>query len=367
MTQPKRLLFLSTPVGSLGSGLGGGVELTLSNLAKELQRRGYFITVVAPSNSVLKDIPIVAVAGELHTPAQNQARDASVLPPINSVLSNMLEFAQQVQHQFDLIINFAYDWLPFYLTPRFTCPVAHLVSMGSISDEMDSIITKIGQTYPGTVGVHTHCQAETFPEPDLFYCLGNAIDLELYHFNPAPSPDFIWIGRIAPEKGLEDALAASQAAGVSLKFFGQLVDHAYWRKICHSFPETVNGYGGFLPTPSLQVELGKSQALLMTPKWEEAFGNVVIEAFACGVPVITYNRGGPAKIVRHGQTGWVVESDNIPALAQAIGQVHKLDRALCRQVAEQNYSLTALGDCWEIWIEKILSSWLTTNRLLPNV
>jgi UDP-glucose:tetrahydrobiopterin glucosyltransferase len=67
---------------------------------------------------------------------------------------------------------------------------------------------------------------------------------------------------------------------------------------------------GFLSTDKLQIELGKCRGLLNTPKWNEAYGNVVVEALACGVPVIAYKRGGPSEIVQHGQTGYLADPDD---------------------------------------------------------
>ncbi len=309
MVEKKRLLFISTPVGALGSGVGGGVELTLANFAAELHRRAYDITVVAPAGSRLKNCTVVPTEGRLQVPAQSQSRQGAIEIPFNCVLPKMLEFAQTNQDQFDLILNFAYDWLPFYLTPTFRCPIAHLVSMSSLHDEMDRIITQVGRQHPGTVGVHTYSQAKTFPDRRIFTCLGNGIDLDRYQVAKTHDQDLAWVGRITPEKGLEDALAAAQVAGVKLRIFGQRVDSDYWHRLCVAFPEAIAAYRGFLPTEKLQQELGRCRALLMTPKWDEAFGNVVVEALACGVPVITYDRGGSAEIVKHGQTGWVVKPE----------------------------------------------------------
>lgn len=81
-------------------------------------------------------------------------------------------------------------------------------------------------------------------------------------------------------------------------------DEAYWQQICRDFPDAPIEYVGFLNTEELQQELGKCRALLMTPRWLEAFGNVAIEALACGVPVIAYARGGPAEIIKDGKTGF---------------------------------------------------------------
>jgi UDP-glucose:tetrahydrobiopterin glucosyltransferase len=88
----------------------------------------------------------------------------------------------------------------------------------------------------------------------------------------------------------------------------------------------------------------------------EAFGNVAIEALACGVPVIAYRRGGPAEIVRDGETGFLVEPDRVTGLVEAIERLDKIDRYTCRQQAEEEYSLSAMGDRVEAWFDEIWRS-----------
>lgn len=353
---PLNLLFLSTSVGPLGSGLGGGVELTLHNMAKALTERGHHITIAAPVGSVCADFPVVEIPGFLQLTAQSEGRDAWIALPDDSVLANLWEYARQVQAQYDLLVNFAYDWLPFYLTPFFQRPIAHLVSMGSLTDAMDRVIGQVAERFPGTVGMHGRGQAETFVFADHCRLLGNGFDLSLYEFCPQPDRFLAWVGRIAPEKGLEDAVAAAQKVGLPLKIWGLMQETAYWHDICDQYPDAPVSYEGFLSTAELQQELGKSLALLMTPRWVEAFGNVAIEALACGVPVISYRRGGPAEIVQDGKTGWLVEPDSVPGLVDAIGRLDQLDRRACRQQAETEYSLPAMADRLEQWFADILAT-----------
>lgn len=351
-----KLLLLSTSVGALGSGLGGGVELTLYNIAHEMLRRGHTLKVVATQGSVLGDVPVVEISGELQTTAQTQGRSTPIIMPRNSVLANMWEYAHQVQAEYDLIFNIAYDWLPFYLTPFFNRSIAHFVSMGSLSEAMDQIIEQVAVQFPGTVGLYTPSQAATFPSPEKYRSLGSGLDLSLYQFCEHPSPYLGWVGRIAPEKGLEDAVAAAQITGMPLKILGKMQDESYWQQICQDFPTAPIEYAGFFPTAELQRQLRECQALLMTPRWVEAFGNVVIEALACGVPVISYRRGGPAEIIEDGKTGFLVEPDSVDALVKAIRQLDQINRLSCRQQADSEYSLQALGDRMETWFRNILSA-----------
>jgi UDP-glucose:tetrahydrobiopterin glucosyltransferase len=351
-----KLLLLSTSVGPLSSGLGGGVELTLYNLAQELWQRGHEFKIVAPETSKLGIFPVIEIAGELQTTAQTQADTAPIIMPGNSVLANMWDYARQVQTEYDLIFNIAYDWLPFYLTPFFNRPIAHFISMGSMTQAMDEIMGKVAVEFPGTIAVYTQTQANTFPFSDRCRCVGSGIDLSLYQFGAEPEPCLAWLGRIAPEKALEDAVAAAQITGMKLKIMGKIQDESYWQQILADYPNAPIEYLGFLSTTQMQQELRQCRALLMTPRWIEAFGNVAIEALACGVPVISYRRGGPAEIVEDGKTGFLVEPDSVTGLVEAIKRLDEIDRSSCRTQAETEYSLKAWGDRMERWFGDLLAA-----------
>ena len=355
MAAQRRLLFVSTPVGPLGSGLGGGVELTLLNVCRQLRRQGHAVDVLAPIESNLPGLSIRSVAGALQPTAHTQSRDASVTLPLDGVLANMWSEAHNIQVNYDLIVNFAYDWLPFYLTSFFKAPIAHFVSMGSLTDAMDLVISRVAKQFPGTIGVYTKAQANTFSFAMACQVLGSAVDLSCYQFCDRPDDHLAWLGRISPEKGLEDAVAAAEMANKPLKVLGKLENQNYWQSIQNRYPKAPVEYLGFLATQDLQGVLRRCRALLMTPRWVEAFGNVAIEALACGVPVIAYARGGPTEIIRSEETGWLVEPDSISGLVRAIQRIDQLSRRACRRQAEQEYSLEALGGRFEAWFEHILS------------
>ncbi|MEL6249431.1 MAG: glycosyltransferase family 4 protein [Cyanobacteria bacterium J06627_15] len=351
-----KLLFLSTPVGPLGSGLGGGVELTLVNLSQALIARGHQVAIAAPEGSRLphNQAEIIPIAGAWQPTAHTQTRNTPIALPANSVLANLWDHARRDQHQYDLLVNFAYDWLPFYLTPFFHQPVAHFVTMGSLNQAMDAAITTVAEQFPGRLGAYTQSQVATFPETNGWQVLGSAVDLTQYHFCGQPDDSLVWLGRISPEKGLEDAVAAAQASGCPLKILGKLEDPDYWQRIQAQYPDAPIEYLGFVGTQQLQAIVRRCRALIMTPRWVEAFGNVAIEALACGVPVIAYRRGGPAEIIQPGKTGWLVAPDSIEALTAAIAQIDQLDRQVCRQWAETHYSLPALGQRFEAWFRRII-------------
>lgn len=367
-----RLLILSTPVGPLSSGQGGGVELTVANLARVMRQRGHRVAIAAPAGSVLPGQPaartdldrpteIIQISGSCQPTAQTQDRSAPVI--VGSALANAWAYARQAQADYDLLINFAYDWLPFYLTPFLATPVAHFVSMGSLSDHLDTAIFQLSAQFPGTLGAYTRSQADTFVPPSgtapvRWQILGCAIDIAQYDYCDRPGDSLAWVGRISPEKGLTAAIAAAVAANRPLKIFGQLEALDYWQTIQQNLSETAAAlitYCDFLSTPQLQQALGRAQALLVTPQWVEAFGIGAIEALACGVPVIAYRRGGPAEIVCHGKTGWLVEPGDQAGMVEAIAKIEQIDRYDCRQQAESMYSLSAWGDRCERWFDQIVS------------
>jgi UDP-glucose:tetrahydrobiopterin glucosyltransferase len=228
--------------------------------------------------------------------------------------------------------------------------------MGSLSDAMDLVTGMVAKHYPHTIGVYTRTQAETFPFSDRCFALGSGLDLSLYEFEPQPGPALCWLGRIAPEKALEDAVAAVAQTSTPLKILGQIQDPDYWQQIQQDFPDAPIEYLGFMSTAQMQAVLRQCRALLVTSRWVEAFGNVLIEALACGVPVIAYARGGPTEIIRDGETGWLVEPDSISGLISAIQKIDHLDRQVCRRQAEMEFSIGALGDRCEQWFQAILTA-----------
>jgi UDP-glucose:tetrahydrobiopterin glucosyltransferase len=302
----------------------------------------------------MSGLAIAQMPGDLQISAQTQGRDVPITMPAHTVLAEIWDYARQVQGDYDLLVNFAYDWLPFYLTPFFQVPIAHLVSVGSLSDAMDRAIARVAKQFPKTVGVHSQAQANTYPFADQCRVLANGFDLSLYEFCDEPAHCLGWVGRISPEKGIEDAIAAVQQAGIPLKVWGAMPAPSYWQHVLDQYPQVPIQYQGFLSTCELQAGLRTCRGLLMTPKWVEAFGNVAIEALACGVPVIAYNRGGPGEIVESGKTGWLVEPDDIAGLVDAIARLDEIDRHACRRAAEHTYSMLAMGDRVEAWFHDIL-------------
>jgi UDP-glucose:tetrahydrobiopterin glucosyltransferase len=352
------VVFLSTSVGPLGSGIGGGVELTMRTLADGLAARGHSVTVVAPRGSGLGAHRVVEVDGALHVPSQTLDRAAPPVVPADSVLVNMWRsvcgIAAGSHDRPGVVLNFAYDALPFDAAGDCALPVVHLVSMGSLSDEMDRAVGAALRARRGCVAMHSRAQADTFADltPAAVEVVMSGVDTSAYDFVEHGTDDLAFVGRISAEKGIDDVFAVAQASGRRVHAFGLMQDESAWRAAAARHPSARVEHAGFLPTRELQARLGQCAALLMVHRWVEAFGNVAIEAFACGVPVIAYDRGGPAEIVRDGVTGFVVPADDTAAVVAAIARLPAIDRARCRAEAEARFSQPVFAGRVEEWLRK---------------
>ena len=108
----------------------------------------------------------------------------------------------------------------------------------------------------------------------------------------------------------------------------------------------------FLERKNLSAFLGGAKALLFPINWEEPFGLVMIEAMACGTPVIAFNRGSVSEVVKHGKTGFVVENEK--ELIEAIKNIDQIKREDCRAHVEENFTIQTMVDGYEEAYRKIL-------------
>ncbi|HSL72871.1 MAG TPA: glycosyltransferase [Ilumatobacteraceae bacterium] len=349
------------------------MELTIRSLTAGLGQLGHAVEVIAPAGSVLPGVVVHQVEGTHQVSSQLMGRDAPIELPARSVLAAMWDRVADLHTDADVVVNLAYDWLPFYLTRWLPTPITHIVSMGSLTDVMDTAIHDVARRHPDRLAAHSHAQAHTYDRTAgdggtvdaaaatsvPFRILGGGISVEQYAVRPAAgqNPAHLGaVGRISPEKGLEDVAALSAQTGWPVKVWGLMQDPDYWRRVLAEHPGARLEYCGFLSSGELQQAIGNCTALVMTPKWIEAFGLVAVEAMATGVPVVAYDRGGPAEIVVDGETGFVVPADDLDALADAVGRIGTIDRLRCRRRVEAEYSTEAFARRAEGWLLDVVGA-----------
>jgi glycosyltransferase involved in cell wall biosynthesis len=182
-------------------------------------------------------------------------------------------------------------------------------------------------------------------------------------------------GRVAPEKGFEDAIAATDATGKTLVIAGKvdqniLGENSYFReKIEPRMYDTLLVMKQFLSRQELAQLYGASQAFLYPTKWEEPFAQVMLEAMACGTPVIGYNRGCVPEVVVDGVTGfivdpdgsdrpgkgsWIVKKTGVEGLIEAMGLLKVIKRDNCRKHIEDHFTTVKMVESYENFYKKIL-------------
>ena len=179
-----KIILVSTPIGYLGSGKGGGVELTIVSLIKGLISLGHKITLIAPKGSKVpfesESLKIRLIDGIDQPSWQHQKYTDPVLIPSNSVLPKFWEDVIDIADGSDAVINFSYDWLPLWLTKTQLINTFHLISMGSESLIMREIISEISQLFPFQLAFHTKRQSQDYSLKTDPIIVGNGFDIENY-------------------------------------------------------------------------------------------------------------------------------------------------------------------------------------------
>ena len=181
--------------------------------------------------------------------------------------------------------------------------------------------------------------------PGLRYAatIHHGIPIEDFPFDPAGSDDLLFFGRMHPDKGAGEAIRAARAAGRRLVMAGIVQDQGYYEREVAPYIDGervihLGAVGGEQRTRAL----GSARALLHLIDFEEPFGLSVIEAMACGTPVIAYSKGSMPELIEDGVTGFLV--DDLAGAIAAIERIDTIDRRACRAAAADRFSIDRMAD-----------------------
>jgi glycosyltransferase involved in cell wall biosynthesis len=263
--------------------------------------------------------------------------DGSVRDP-NALHIVMLERVRQKcdDEQFDLL-HFHLDYYPFSLFSRQPTPFLTTLHGRLDLPEHQPVFTTFS-----SVPVISISDAQRRPVPQANWVRTVHHGLPEKLLTPQPlRPEYLAVlGRIAPEKGVDRAIRIASRCGIPLKIAAKVdrADQDYYDEVIRPLiaDNSLVEYIGEITDREKSDFLSGAIALLVPIDWPEPFGLVMIEAMACGTPVIAYNRGSVAEIVDHGLTGFVV--DNEASAVAAVGRVSSLSRTAVRQQFETRFT-----------------------------
>jgi glycosyltransferase involved in cell wall biosynthesis len=306
----------------------GPWELVTSLLTEALVARGVDVTLFATADSL--------TAGKL---AGVCPRPYSEDPTIDAKVWELLHVSHVFERagEFDLIHNQA-DFVPLAFSRLVDTPL--VTTIHGFSSER---IVPVFKRYEDRVSYVAISEADRHADLRYAATIHHGIALEEFPFDPVGSDDLLFFGRIHPDKGAAEAIEAARRADRRLVMAGIVQDRDYHeRHVAPAVDGTRVVYDGPVGGAARTRMLGAARALLHLIDFDEPFGLSVIEAMACGTPVIARNRGSMRELVDHGVTGFLV--DSLDEVAEAIGRIGEIDRAACRASVAARFTVDHMAD-----------------------
>jgi glycosyltransferase involved in cell wall biosynthesis len=314
--------------------LYGGTERVVSWLTEELVRLGHEVTLFASgeSETSAKLIPVCPKA---------LWRDDNCRETLPHHVRQM-ELVFEDVSRFD-VIHVHSDYLHFPLLRRQPCPsvttlhgALHPPDLGPLFREYQDVpLISISDN-----------QRRPIPWANWQATIHHGLPRDLHTFQERPGDYLAFLGRMSPEKRVDRAIEIARRSGLRLKIAAKIYDEerGYFQKAIEpllqqssSFVEYIGEVGG----REKDEFLGKARALLFPIDWAEPFGLVMIEALACGTPVIAWRNGSVPEVIEDGVTGFVV--DTIEDAVDAVQRLPWLDRAACRRAFETRFDATRMA------------------------
>ena len=313
--------------------LYGGTERVVAYLTEELVAMGHDVTLFASGDSV--------TSANLVSPWPRALRLDPSVRDVNAPHALMMEMLVQQADEFD-VMHCHLDYHPFSVLSRQATPFVTTLHGRLDLPELRPVY-KMFRDVP----VVSISDSQRLPLPEAGWIETVLHGLPENLLTPrAVAPEYLaFLGRIAPEKCPDRAIRIARACGIPLKLAAKVdrVDAEYHEHVV----QPLLGTGaaeliGEINDGQKSDFLSGAIALLMPIDWEEPFGLVMIEAMACGTPVIAFNRGSVSEIIEDGVTGFIVD-DEASAIA-AVGQLHTLDRNCIRRQFEARFTARRMAD-----------------------
>ncbi len=324
----------------------GGTERVVFDLTEALVAAGHDVTLIAPSDSrtsarLLSGYPSLV---------ELQRRHGVVAPGVPAMLEAVqLDLLRQHLHAFD-IVHCHGEFAHAALLGGDAVP--HLTTVHWRLDELDRrLFFRWFDRLP--VAAISAAQAASLPGGNLAGIVHHGIPADRYKPGPGGGP-LAFIGRMTDQKRPDRAIRIARAAGAGLLLAGgiDVGNPLYFQREVEPLLCGAIAHLGEIDDRAKQDLLGNAAALLFPIDWPEPFGLVMIEAMACGTPVIAWRNGSAPEIVEHGVTGFVV--DNEDEAVRAIHRLHELDRTRIRAVFETRFTADRMARDYEALYRRLI-------------
>ena len=317
----------------------GPWELFASLLTEGLVARGHDVTLFASGDSQTS-------ARLCSVVATGWSEDCTIDPKVAECLHISQAFERAAD--FDVIHN-GFDFLPLTYAGLVTTPVVttiHGFSSGSI--------VAVYEKYNGRTAYVAISDADRHPALDYVATIHHGIDTGSFALHPSPGAYLAFFGRIHPDKGAVEAIETAERAGIPLLIAGIVQDEAYFeREVAPRVDGERVRFVGPIRAEDRSTFLGGALALLHLVGFDEPFGFSVVEAMACGTPVIAFDRGSMSELVDEGTTGMVVA--DVAAAVAAVGRLGALDRPAIRAVAVERFGCDRMVDEYVAVYEQVVA------------
>ncbi|MBI2868765.1 MAG: glycosyltransferase family 4 protein [Chloroflexi bacterium] len=327
----------------------GGTELIVSLLTEELVRKGHEVTLFASADSI--------TSAELRSVCPRFLRGTDRHRTILNILNALT--CLETAGEFDIIHNHT------TLEGMSLAGLTRTPMLTTLHGDLNGDFALLFQHYTGWYNTISRSAKSLLPPKERFAgVIYNAIDVQSYPFNGSVSDSYLlFLSRLSHEKGPHLAIEVARKLGKRLIIAGNVdaVDEPYVRSVI--MPEVdgdqIELFGEANYHQKRELMAG-AYCLLAPITWQEPFGLFMAESMACGTPVVVFNRGSAPEVVRHCETGFVV--DTLDEMAEAVGNVRRLDRAACRQHVERNFNTPRMADDYLAAYESILTSYAALEK-----
>lgn len=325
--------------------LYGGTERVVSYLTEELVRQGHEVTLYASGDSVTK--------AALRPMAREALRLDKTIIDAGAYHVLMIEKILQEGADYD-IIHSHIDYTLYPLFRRFKTPT--LTTLHGRLDLPD--LPPLYREYSDIPLVSiSDSQRTPLPWVNWLATVYHGLPEDLYTLHDKPGEYLAFLGRVSPEKRVDSAIEIAKKVGVPLKIAAKIdrVDQEYFDVVIkpmlnHPLIEFIGEVG----EADKGEFLGNAHALLFPIDWPEPFGLVMIEAMACGTPVIARNKGSVPEVMVDGVTGFIV--NDVEEAVKAVKKVHTISRRRCREVFEERFSAQCMARSYLALYQQLINN-----------